>query len=53
VVVALEFRRRHPWRSAILAAILGWGDLGDETAVREFVRGRPFVSFRPLGPAPS
>jgi deazaflavin-dependent oxidoreductase (nitroreductase family) len=51
VVVAVEFRRRHPWRSRILAAILGWGDLSSEAAVRTFVRSRPFVSFRPARPA--
>jgi deazaflavin-dependent oxidoreductase (nitroreductase family) len=47
VAVGLEFRRRHPWRLRLLAAILGWGDLSSETAVRKFVRSRPFVSFRP------
>ncbi|HEU4528745.1 MAG TPA: nitroreductase family deazaflavin-dependent oxidoreductase [Actinomycetota bacterium] len=47
VAVAVEFRRRHPWRVRLFAAILGWGDLSSETAVREFVRTRPFVSFRP------
>jgi hypothetical protein len=47
-VAAVEgFRRRHPWRVRLFAAILGWGDLSSETAVREFVRTRPFVSFRP------
>ena len=46
IAVAMEFRRRHPWRSRFLAAILGWGDLRSDTAVREFVRSRPFVSFR-------
>ena len=45
--VAAEFRRRHPWRGRLFAAILGWGDLSSETAVREFVRTRPVVSFRP------
>jgi deazaflavin-dependent oxidoreductase (nitroreductase family) len=50
VAVAMEFRRRHPWRSRILATILGWGDLGSEAAVREFVCSRPFVSFRPAHP---
>ena len=49
VAVAVEFRRRHPLRSRLLAVILGWGDLSSETAVREFVRTRPFVSFRPTG----
>jgi deazaflavin-dependent oxidoreductase (nitroreductase family) len=47
VAAAVEFRRRHPGRSRVLARILGWGDLSTETAVREFVRSRPFVSFRP------
>ena len=52
VAVAVEFRRRHPWRIRLFAAILGWGDLGSEAAVRDFVRNRPFVSFRPAQPAP-
>lgn len=47
VAAALEFRRRHPLRLRLAAAILGWGDLGSEAALRDFVRGRPFVSFRP------
>ena len=50
VAVAVEFRRRHPWRSRILATILGWGDLSSEAAVRHVVRSRPFVSFRPAHP---
>jgi deazaflavin-dependent oxidoreductase (nitroreductase family) len=47
VAVVLEFRRRHPWRTRLFTTILGWGDLNSEPAVREFVRHRPFVSFRP------
>jgi deazaflavin-dependent oxidoreductase (nitroreductase family) len=47
VAVALEFQRRHPWRLRLFATILGWGDLSTERAVRELVRSRPFVSFRP------
>jgi deazaflavin-dependent oxidoreductase (nitroreductase family) len=47
VAVAVEFRRRHPGRSRLLAALLGWGDLSSEAAVRDFVRTRPFISFRP------
>jgi deazaflavin-dependent oxidoreductase (nitroreductase family) len=47
VAVVREFHRRHPWRTRFFAAILGWGDLSSETAMREFVRSRPFVSFRP------
>jgi deazaflavin-dependent oxidoreductase (nitroreductase family) len=45
VAVAGEFRRRHPRRLRLLAAILGWGDLGTEAAMRDFVRDRPFVAF--------
>lgn len=52
-LVAVEFQRRHPWRSRLLAAILGWGDLSSEAAVRAFVRSRPFVSFRPTRAAAS
>jgi deazaflavin-dependent oxidoreductase (nitroreductase family) len=47
VAVALEFRRRHPWRLRLFAVILSWGDLSTEPAMRDFVRSRPFVSFRP------
>jgi deazaflavin-dependent oxidoreductase (nitroreductase family) len=47
VAVVREFQRRHPWRTLLFAAILRWGDLASDTAVREFVRSRPFVSFRP------
>jgi deazaflavin-dependent oxidoreductase (nitroreductase family) len=47
VAVAIEFRRRHPRRLRLLATILGWGDLSTEAALREVVRERPFVSFRP------
>jgi hypothetical protein len=53
VAVVRQFQRRHPWRTRLFAAILGWGDLSSDTAVREFVRSRPFVSFRPAKPAPS
>jgi deazaflavin-dependent oxidoreductase (nitroreductase family) len=45
--VAREFLRCHPWRSRLIAAVLGWGDLGTETALREFVRSHPFVAFAP------
>jgi deazaflavin-dependent oxidoreductase (nitroreductase family) len=53
VAVVVEFRRRHRWRSTLLARVLGWGDLSSEVAVREFVRSRPFVSFRPTCAAAS
>jgi deazaflavin-dependent oxidoreductase (nitroreductase family) len=46
---AIRFRNRHPARLRLSAAILGW-DLGTETAMREFVRSHPFVSFRPEEP---
>jgi deazaflavin-dependent oxidoreductase (nitroreductase family) len=45
--VALDFRREHPHRMRLLSSILGWGDLRDNAAVREFVRIHPFVAFRP------
>lgn len=47
VAVASEFRDRHPRRLRLFSTILGWGDLGSEAAVRDFVRSRPFVVFRP------
>ena len=50
VAAATEFRRAHRRRLRLLASILGWGDLGTEAAVREFVRNRPFVAFRPADP---
>jgi deazaflavin-dependent oxidoreductase (nitroreductase family) len=53
VAVALEFRRCHPHRLRLFATILGWGDLSSERAVREFVRSRPFVAFRPAEDSPS
>ena len=46
VAATVEFGKRHPGRLRLFSAILGWGDLTTEKAVREFVRGRPFVSFR-------
>jgi deazaflavin-dependent oxidoreductase (nitroreductase family) len=49
--VAVEFRRRHPWRLRLLTWILGWGDLRSDVAVRDFVHTRPFVSFRPAQPS--
>jgi deazaflavin-dependent oxidoreductase (nitroreductase family) len=46
-VVALGFRAAHPHRLRLISRILGWGDLRDDTVVREFVRTHPFVAFRP------
>ena len=51
VAVLAEFRRRHPGRSRLLSAILGWGDLCSDTAARDFVSTRPFISLRPADPA--
>jgi deazaflavin-dependent oxidoreductase (nitroreductase family) len=45
--VAVGFRRRHPWRLRLVTWILGWDDLRSDGAARDFVRSRPFVSFRP------
>jgi deazaflavin-dependent oxidoreductase (nitroreductase family) len=50
VAVLAEFARRHPRRLRLMSAILGWGDLRSDTAARDFVRTRPFVSLRPAGP---
>jgi deazaflavin-dependent oxidoreductase (nitroreductase family) len=50
MAVLAEFVRRHPGRSRVLSAILDWGDLRSDTAARDFVRTRPFVSLRPAGP---
>lgn len=47
VTVALQFRDRHPVRLRLISGVLGWGDLATDGAVRELVRDRPFVSFRP------
>ncbi len=49
--VAVEYRRRYPWRLRLEARILGWGDLSSDEAVRELIRSRPFVSFRPATPS--
>ena len=51
LAVLSEFQHRHPQRSRLIASILGWGDLRSDTAGREFVSTRPFVSFWPLDPA--
>ena len=53
VAVAVEFRRGHPRRLRPVARILGWGDLSSDSALREFVRSLPFVSFRPATPPSS
>jgi deazaflavin-dependent oxidoreductase (nitroreductase family) len=45
--VAVAFRHEHPHRLRLLSTILGWGDLRDDDNVCDFVRGHPFVAFRP------
>jgi hypothetical protein len=47
VAAGIEFREHHPWRLRLFARILGWGPLDTEAEVRNLVRGRPFVGFRP------
>jgi deazaflavin-dependent oxidoreductase (nitroreductase family) len=47
VATVILFRDRHPLRVRLISRILGWGDLGSDHAVRRFVRGHPFVGFRP------
>ena len=48
--VAVQFPRQHPHRLRFFSTVLGWGDLRDDAAVREFVRSHPFVAFRPTQP---
>lgn len=50
VAIGVQFRDRHPGRLRLFATILGWGDLSSEAAMTEFVRSRPFISFRPARP---
>jgi deazaflavin-dependent oxidoreductase (nitroreductase family) len=50
--VMAGFRDRHPHRTRLAAWIFGWGDLQSDTAVRDWVSARPFVSFRPAAPSP-
>jgi deazaflavin-dependent oxidoreductase (nitroreductase family) len=45
--VGAGFRRDHPHRLRLLSTVLGWGDLDDDEAVRQFVRNHPFIAFRP------
>jgi deazaflavin-dependent oxidoreductase (nitroreductase family) len=50
LTVVAGFVRRHPWRRRLATRIMGWQDLRSETAARDFVSTRPFVSLRPAGP---
>jgi deazaflavin-dependent oxidoreductase (nitroreductase family) len=45
--VIVQFRRKHPRRVRLICTILGWGNLRDDAAVRDFIHTRPFVAFRP------
>jgi deazaflavin-dependent oxidoreductase (nitroreductase family) len=45
--VAVSFWRDHPHRLHLLQSVLGWGDLDDDTALRQFVTAHPMVAFRP------
>ena len=47
--VVAGFRRRHPYRTRLMATILGWGDLGSDAVVRQFVSIRPCVCLWPRG----
>ena len=49
VAVLAGFQRRHPYRSRLIASVLGWGDLRSATAARDFVSTRPFVALWPTG----
>jgi deazaflavin-dependent oxidoreductase (nitroreductase family) len=45
--VAVQFRRKHPRRLRLISTILGWGDLRDDAAVRQFIHSHPFIAFQP------
>jgi hypothetical protein len=47
VAVSIAFRQKHPVRLRLMSAILGWGDLHGDAALRDFVRSHPFVALRP------
>ena len=51
--VAVGFRREHPRRMRLISTILGWGDLRDDAAVRDFIHTHPFVAFRPATTSPA
>jgi deazaflavin-dependent oxidoreductase (nitroreductase family) len=50
---AVQFRSEHPWRLRLLSAVLGWDDLHDDDAVREFTRTHPFVALGPVARPPA
>jgi len=45
--VIQEFQSAHPRRTALIARVLGWGDLRDHSTARKFAREHPFIAFRP------
>ena len=51
--VAVQFRREHRRRLGLISAILGWGDLRDDAAVRGFCQTHPFAAFRPATTGPT
>jgi len=53
VLVGIDLRAHHPLRLWLVSKVLGWGDLGRDDVLREFVRTHPFVALRPSPDAPS
>jgi deazaflavin-dependent oxidoreductase (nitroreductase family) len=53
IAATRRFVAAHPWRSRLIARVLGWGDLTSATGVRAVTRSHPFVAFRPSADAPS
>jgi deazaflavin-dependent oxidoreductase (nitroreductase family) len=45
VEISTAFARLHPGRLRLISAILGWGDLRNETVLRQFVREHPLVAL--------
>jgi len=51
--VLTRFGKAHPWRVRLATRILGWGNLQNEAELRQFVKSKPFVGFRPAPTAES
>lgn len=47
IAVTAAFQTRHPLRLRLFSSILGWHKLDTQSALREFVAGKPFIAFRP------
>jgi len=45
--VVRQFRDDHPHRTRFISMVLGWGDLRDDSQLRQFVRDHPFIAFQP------